>query len=64
MLWLFPAVFALLGLLLAFFPRAAMFWFAVTYNRPATLSSLRWMGLMFLLTAAVFVVLIATGTIE
>ena len=67
MLWVLPVVFGISGLALALFPRTCLFWLELTSNRPISqvpASSLRWMGLLSILTAAILSVLILTDVIK
>jgi hypothetical protein len=70
MLWILPGVFALFGLPFALFPRFMVEHYShrspsYSAERKAQMaSSIRAMGVLFLLTAAVFVVLILTGVLR
>lgn len=66
-MWVLTAFFAIIGLAFTLFPQVTLFLFNLLSDRtevqvPA--SSLRWMGLLFLLTAAIFLVLILTKTLN
>jgi hypothetical protein len=68
MLWVIPIVFGIFGLSLVVFPRATLLWLELSSNRPVSkvrlLPNVRWMGLLSLFSAVVFVVLILTGVLK